>query len=145
MLSRALDYFLASKASSQMEWAMIIQNQWLAACSGNGGGACSGSGSNLTVEEEIAQYVGYLKDDRYLRTSAAHGSRPVVFIFNSAAFGSATEPAGAELVALNASAQAAGLPPIFFVGQVFSAGSMSKVTFPVDGFSTYLLRAKYMS
>jgi hypothetical protein len=42
----------------------------------------------------VAQYLEYIKDPRYLRTSAALGRRPVVFIFNSAAFGSADEPAG---------------------------------------------------
>ena len=95
------------------------------------------AGSDLTVAEEITQYLGYIKDPRYLRTSAAMDSRPVVFIFNSADFGSAAEPAGAELVALNASAIAAGLPPLYFIGQVFSASQQAQVSFPVDGFSTY--------
>ena len=71
-----------------MEWAMVIQNQWMA--------ALKGSQSALTVAEEVAQFVGYMRDPRYLRTPAAHGGRPVVYIFNCAAFGSAAAPAGAD-------------------------------------------------
>ena len=137
MMSRALKYFLSSPSSSQMQWAMIIQNQWLAACAGPGTGACSGSGSSLTVKQEVQQYLNYIRDPRYLRTDAQSGSRPVVFIFNSAAFGSATDPAGAELIALNATAHEAGLPPLYFIGQVFSASEIDRVAFPVDAFSTY--------
>lgn len=42
-----------------------------------------------------------------------------------------------ELQALNQSVVAAGLPPVYFIGQVFSAGQMDEVKFPVDAFSTY--------